>query len=97
MGEVGLQILPSDKISGGDRWLAKLNASHYIDQTKSIGVTFLRVSDDNYFADFGPLDSFFRTFSEKKLQHNFPKMRGRVKGRLEFFRNFIRYGSLTRP
>ena len=53
VGEVGLQILPSDKISGGDRWLAKLNASHYIDQTKSIGVTFLRVSDDNYFADFG--------------------------------------------
>ena len=27
----------------------------------------------------------------KKLQHNFPKMRG-VKGRLELFRKFIRFG-----
>ena len=29
--------------------------------------------------------------SLKKLQHNFPKMRG-VKGRLELFRKFIRFG-----
>ena len=28
----------------------------------------------------------------KKLQHNFPKMRGGVKGRLELFRKFIRFG-----
>ena len=28
----------------------------------------------------------------KNLQHNFPKMRGGVKGRLELFRKFIRFG-----
>ena len=34
----------------------------------------------------------------KKLQYNFPKMRGGgVQGRLEFFRKFIRFGSLTLP
>ena len=33
----------------------------------------------------------------KDLQHNFPKMRGGVEGRLEFFRKFIRFGSATLP
>ena len=33
----------------------------------------------------------------KKLQHNFPKMRGGVKGRLEFFQKIIRFGSGTLP
>ena len=33
----------------------------------------------------------------KKLQYNFPKMIGRVEGRLEFFREFIQFGSVTRP
>ena len=35
----------------------------------------------------------------KKLQYNFPKMSGGggVEGRLEFFRKFIRFGSVTRP
>ena len=33
----------------------------------------------------------------KKLQHNFPKMRGRIKGRLNFFRKLIHFGSLNRP
>ena len=34
----------------------------------------------------------------KDLQHNFPKMRGGgVKGRLEFFQNFIRFGSGILP
>ena len=38
--------------------------------------------------------------SLKNLQHNFPKMRGGgggVKGRLELFRKFIRFGLATRP
>ena len=30
--------------------------------------------------------------SLKSLQHNFPKMRGGVQGRLELFRKFIRFG-----
>ena len=33
----------------------------------------------------------------KKLQYNFPKMRGGVEGRLDFFRKFIRFGSVTLP
>ena len=36
--------------------------------------------------------AFFRTFSKRKLQHNFPK---RFKGRLESFQKFIYFGSLT--
>ena len=33
----------------------------------------------------------------KKLQYNFPQMRGGVEGRLEFFRKFLRFGSRTLP
>ena len=29
-----------------------------------------------YVADFGPLPKFFSDVFQKKLQHNFPKMRG---------------------
>ena len=37
-------------------------------------------------------------YSGKKAQHDFPKMRGEgVKGRLELFQKFIRFGTLTRP
>ena len=37
-------------------------------------------------------------FSEKNVQNSFPTMRGRgVKGRLKFFRKFIRFGNMTRP
>ena len=39
----------------------------------------------------------FGRFSRKKLKHNFPKMREAVKGSLEFFRKFIRFGALTHP
>ena len=31
----------------------------------------------------------------KNLQHDFPKMRRGVKGRLELFQKFIRFGSIT--
>ena len=36
---------------------------------------------------------------EENVQHNFPKMRGEggVKGRLELFRKFIRFGRGMRP
>ena len=37
---------------------------------------------------------FFRTFSKRKLQHNFPK---RFKGHLESVQKFIYFGSLTLP
>ena len=34
----------------------------------------------------------------KKLQYDFPKMRGRgVNGRLGFFRKFTRFGTAARP
>ena len=37
-------------------------------------------------ADFGSFyRAFFWTFPETNLQHNFPKMGGGVKGRLNFF------------
>ena len=50
-----------------------------------------------YIADFKPLYSFF--FSKKILQYKFPKMRwgGGVRGRLEFFRKFIRLVALPVP
>ena len=35
--------------------------------------------------------------TSKNLQHNFPKMRGGVKGRLELFRKFIRFGGGRLP
>ena len=31
------------------------------------------------------------------MQYNFPKMGGRVEGRLKFFRKFIQFGSRTLP
>ena len=50
-----------------------------------------------YIADFGPLNKIFWPWNlKKKLQFDFPKMRG-VKGRLEFSRKFIRFGTVTRP
>ena len=36
-------------------------------------------------------------FEENKLQHDFPKMRTGVKGRLEIFQKLIRFGVVTRP
>ena len=44
-----------------------------------------------YNADFG---SLYRAI-KKNLEYDFPKMTGGVKGRLEFFRKFISFGSLT--
>ena len=38
----------------------------------------------------------WKNFEEKKLQYDFPKMRG-VKGRLELLRKFIRFGDGIRP
>ena len=36
-------------------------------------------------------------FEEKKLQHDFLKMRGGVKGGLDLFWKFIHFGGVTRP
>ena len=36
-------------------------------------------------------------YSGKKAQHDFPKMRGGVKGRLEHFQKFITFGDATLP
>ena len=37
-------------------------------------------------------------YSEKKAQHDFPKMRGGgIKGRLELFQKFIRFGRAALP
>ena len=36
-------------------------------------------------------------YSGKKAQHDFPKMRGGVKGRLELFQKFIRFGRVILP
>ena len=51
-----------------------------------------------YIADFGPLYRASSDVYRKKLQYNFPKMRGGgVEGRLECFRKFIQFGSATLP
>ena len=52
----------------------------------------------NYVADFCHYRRYFGHEFQKKLQHNFPKMSGgAVKGRLELFRKFIRFGRGRRP
>ena len=54
------------------------------------GTKLFRIKED--------LDIYATISVIKKLQHNFLKMRGGgVEGRLEFFRKFIRFGTLTRP
>ena len=52
-----------------------------------------------YVADFCHFRRYFGHEFQKKLQHNFPKMSGEggVKGRLELFRKFIRFGRGMRP
>ena len=39
----------------------------------------------------------FVAILSRKAQHDFPKMRGGVKGRLELFRKFIRFGGAICP
>ena len=39
----------------------------------------------------------FVAILSRNPQHDFPKMRGGVKGRLELFRSFIRFGVPIRP
>ena len=48
-------------------------------------------------ADFGPLHCFFRRFYKNNLQQNFWKWGEGVKGRLEFFWKFVRFGGVIRP
>ena len=51
--EIGLQVLPSDKIAGEDRWFGRATARYNLSAEKSISLNLNRVSDNDYFADFG--------------------------------------------
>ena len=51
--EVGLQVLPSDKIAGEDRWFGRTTARYNFSTKRSISLNLNRVSDNDYFADFG--------------------------------------------
>ena len=51
--EVGLQVLPSDKIAGEDRWFGRTTARYNFSTNRSISLNLNRVSDNDYFADFG--------------------------------------------
>ena len=56
-------------------------------KSSKLGVIF---SPKIFVADFGPIDRAFWALNEKKMQHDFPKMRGegeRVKGLLELLWN----------
>ena len=52
-GEIGLQLLPSDRITSKDRWLARASHTFRLSSQNSLGLSAIRVSDNNYFADFG--------------------------------------------
>ena len=61
----------------------------------SEGVIF---NPKNNFADFCHYRRYFGHEFRKKLQYDFPKMKGGgVKGRLELFRKFIRFGVARLP
>ena len=50
-----------------------------------------------YVADFGPLYRAVKWVWGKKLQYDFLKMMGGVKGCLELLRKFIRFGGVRLP
>ena len=52
-GEIGLQLLPTDRITNKDRWLARVSHTFRLSSNNSFGLSAIRVSDNNYFADFG--------------------------------------------
>ncbi len=52
-GEIGLQLLPTDRITSKDRWLARVSHTFRLTSENSFGLSAIRVSDNNYFADFG--------------------------------------------
>ena len=68
-------------------WLA-----HHHLRSSNMGCHF----QSKYIADFGPTTKVFWARSWKKLQYEFPKMRG-VQRPFETFPKFIRFGSATRP
>ena len=64
---------------------------------KGGGIIFI-FNPKTYIEYFGPLYRFFSDVFRKKLQCNFPKIRGGgIEGQLEFFQKFIRFGSAIRP
>ena len=52
-GEIGFQLLPSDRITRKDRWLTRVSHTFRLSNDRSFGLSAIRVSDNNYFADFG--------------------------------------------
>jgi LPS-assembly protein len=50
-GDVALEFLPDDQTDERSRWLAALNHKHRFNQKLKGSITFLRVSDDEYFRD----------------------------------------------
>lgn len=52
-GAVGLEYLPHDRIAKRDRHLLNLGHTHRLAADRMLSVSVTRVSDDDYFADFG--------------------------------------------
>jgi LPS-assembly protein len=52
-GTVGVEFLPDDKVANADRQLVSLSHNHRFANNAALSVSGSRVSDDNYFADFG--------------------------------------------
>lgn len=50
-GDAALEYLPNDQTEERSRWLAALNHKHRFNQKLKGAITFLRVSDDEYFRD----------------------------------------------
>ena len=53
VGEFGVQFLPKDRITHQDRWLARISHTYRLSSTHALGMNAIRVSDNDYFADFG--------------------------------------------
>ena len=51
----------------------------------------------NFIADFCHYRRYLGHEFQKKLQYDFPKMRGGIKGRSELFQKFIRFGDARLP
>ncbi|MFZ9813043.1 MAG: LPS-assembly protein LptD, partial [Burkholderiaceae bacterium] len=52
-GTVGVEFLPNDRVANADRHLLSLTHSRRVGASAALSVSGSRVSDDDYFADFG--------------------------------------------
>jgi len=53
LGTVGLEILPNDRVRGESRSMGSLVHTSRLSPNLSLGLNIQRVSDDDYFSDFG--------------------------------------------